>query len=658
MLDQLVSIISLVMILLAAYGLGRPVLAGLKLGEEDQLTVAVLSLGVGLILSGTLLAALGLAGLLDPPLILILTLAGCASAVRCLTRNSSPAIAESTGTLPATVELETCGLEGGRGLAEIALPSGKARIELYGGDQPARWLRQGLIALACLACLGSLVGALAPPTAGDALCYHIELPKAWLADRAITFLPDSDNSTFPLLVEMWYLWGLALDGPVATGLIHWACGILLALATVVLATPIVGRCWAWGAGAVVLLVPGVNNQMTAPLNDVAMAMLATLALAAWWRAVAAEEGRRWCILAGLAGGGALGTKYVALVFAMAVAAHAAWTFARRPQSRRLILEGTAVVAVIALSVGGLWYLRAAWHRGNPVYPFLSEAFHQGAHPPERGTLPPSKSPLGRNPLGIVTAAWHITMNPERFGGRGHQLGIVLPLALPGLLLVRRLRGLGMLLAVAGTYWVIWFLLRQNVRFLLPIVPLLAVAAVWVWMEMRRLPALQRLVAAATFAVVLFASTGVALVRCRDQLPVAVGWQSRADYLAHHEPTWFAANLFSELARDDARLLTQDYRAFYFDGRVTRENLYRQRTHYDRLLESPEDLSRHLRAEGFTHLLLVENLSSEGMQFDPTLTRLAESQWSAEGHTSLVPLIDYRFADSDGGLRRYRLVMLR
>ena len=29
------------------------------------------------------------------------------------------------------------------------------------------------------------------------------------------------------------------------------------------------------AGAVVLLVPGVNNQMTAPLNDVALAVLTT-----------------------------------------------------------------------------------------------------------------------------------------------------------------------------------------------------------------------------------------------------------------------------------------------------------------------------------------------------------------------------------------------
>ena len=58
--------------------------------------------------------------------------------------------------------------------------------------------------------------------------------------------------------------------------------------------------------------------------------------------------------------------------------------------------------------------------------------------------------------------------------------------LPGLLFARRLRGLGVLLVVAAAYFVMWFMLRQNVRFLFPIVPLAAVALVWVWMEMSRL----------------------------------------------------------------------------------------------------------------------------------------------------------------------------
>ena len=41
----------------------------------------------------------------------------------------------------------------------------------------------------------------APPTAGDALYYHLALPKQWLAAHELTFVPDHEKSTFPLLVE-------------------------------------------------------------------------------------------------------------------------------------------------------------------------------------------------------------------------------------------------------------------------------------------------------------------------------------------------------------------------------------------------------------------------------------------------------------------------
>ena len=638
MLDQLISILAAATIATAAYGLGRPVLGGLGVGHEDRLSTAVWSIAVGLVVAGTLLAGLGLLGGLYVPAIGPLSIAASFWGIGQLVgRRGDPGRGPGTARQSARCD-----------------QSGRAPWAA-----PPRWLAWGVGSLAGMACLGSLVAALAPPTAGDALCYHLELPKAFLAEHRICYLPDSDNSTFPLLVEMWYLWGLALDGPVAAGLIHWGAGILLALATVVLATPVVGRPWAWMAGAVVVLAPGISNQMTAPMNDVALALFATLAVAAWHRGTFCDESRRWFVLAGLAAGGALATKYVALILAAAVAIVSGWTFCRRRPQRRLLAEGAAVVLIVAVSVSGLWYVRAAWHRGNPLYPFLSEvfAFGEAAAGEAPQTLPAGKSPLGRGPLGLAAAPWQVTMRPERFGGRGNQLGVLFLAALPGLLFARRFRGLTVLLAVAGAYAGIWYLLRQNVRFLFPVVPLLAVAVVWIWIEMRRLPRLPRRAAGAAFAVTLVAFAGVAVVRCRDQLAVAFALESRQQYLAGHEPTWPAADVSNQLLGRDAHLLSQDYRAFYFDCRVTRENIYRRRTAYDRQITRPADLSRQLRRRGFTHVLLAENLGQQGIRFDPTLSRLVDAQWAAAGE-SLVKLTEYRFADSDGAVRRYRLVMLR
>ena len=651
MLAQLFSLLSLVTIALASYGLGRPIVRALGVGREDRLSAAVWSLVAGLVVAGTGLAALGLAGLLYAPLIGIVSLAACFWAAGHISTGAGG------GNAPGkALGWEASGHPPRRSSDDSERPDESTRTPWAA---PPGWLSAAVLLLAGLACLGSLASAMAPPTAGDALCYHLELPKTFLADHAIRHLPYSENSTYPLLAEMWFLWGLALDGGVTAQLVHWGLGVLLGLATVVLATPVVGRAWAWIAGALVVLVPGVNNQMTAPLNDVALALLATAAVAAWWRVVVAGESRRWLLLAGLAVGGALGTKYLAVLFVAALAIPSAWVFCRHPHRRRVLLEGAAVVGVVAASVAGPWYVRAAWHRGNPVYPFLSEVFGTDPGTTEKHeTLPASKSPLGRSVAGALSAPWRVTMQPERFGGRGHQLGVVWLAALPGVFLTRRLRGLGVLAGVGLVYGVLWYLLRQNVRFLLPAVPLAAVVVVWVWIEMRRFPALPRRLAGASFAAALGAYALIPLARCRPQLPVALGVESRDEYLLRHEPTWLAADVMNQWFGADAHLLSQDYRAFHFECRVTRESVYRRRTGYDRTITDPGDLSRTLRRAGFTHLLLAENLADRGAQFDPTLSRLAEAQWSTPAADALLPLVDYRSRDADGGLRRYRLVMLR
>jgi 4-amino-4-deoxy-L-arabinose transferase-like glycosyltransferase len=440
-------------------------------------------------------------------------------------------------------------------------------------------------------------------------------------------------------------------------------GILLALAAVLLASPIVGRRWAWLAGVVVLATPGINNQMTAPLNDVALATLTTLALVAWWQPVVNDENRRWFILAGMAAGGALAIKFVALLLFAVVALVWLWIILRQPARRAMLLQGAAVVSVVAASTSGVWYVRAAWYRGSPVYPFLSQTFDRlrGIPPPSPSRSPEApladKTPLGRGPMHLIASPWQVTMHPDRFGGRGHQLGALFLAAVPGIFWTRRLRGLGIVVALAGGYWALWYVLRQNVRFLFPAVPLLSVIVVWVWIELRRLPAWPQRVAVAAFAALLAVSAAAALLRAKDRLPVALGLQTRTDYLARHEPTYPAAEVANQVLPANARILSQEYRGFYFERPIVRENVYRRFTRYDEQITRPGEFSLCLRRAGFTHVLLAETVGPSGAAFDPTLSRLADAQAAADPG-ALLPLADYRFCDGDGSPRHYRLLMLR
>jgi hypothetical protein len=616
------------MIAVAAYGTGRPLVRGLKLAEDDALADGVLSVAAGLVAAGLVLAALGLAGWLYREVVGVLSLAaafwGIGESGRAWTIRRPRRIDEPVGERPSDSS----------------------------GREPPWLLRRGLVALAAVALTLTLVAALAPPTAGDALCYHLELPKQFLREHKLAYLPDTDNSTYPLFVEMLYLWALVLDGPVAAQLVHYGLGVLLALGGVLLATPLIGRNWGWCAGCATLLVPGISNQMTAPLNDVGLAAFTTLALACWWRACVDEENPHWYLLAGWLLGGAMGSKHLAILFALVAAAVFA-AYAWRQRAWRRVLVGGAAGLVVANSVGGVWYLRAAWHHGNPVHPFFQEKIRGEGRP----TLPADKAPLGRGAVNLVLAPWMVTMFPERFGGRGHQLGLVFLAALPGLFFCRRLRGLALLLQICLGYFVGWYLLRQNVRFLLPLVPLASVAVVWVLSEASRLPAWPRRLFALAMAATLLVSVAICVRRARDRVAVALGMETRESYLSRCEPSYEIA-LWANSLGLRTHILSAEQRTFYFAGQTTRESIYRRRTGYHRGLASPGDLSRRLRDDGFSHLLLADTVGGDGIRYNPTLSRLVDEAIRADGGATLECLAQHDFQDADGVTRRYRLVALR
>ncbi len=621
-------------LLLACFGAGRPLLRLLDHEADDTLDTVTWSMALGLAAAGCVLMFLGLCGLLYRPVIGVLTMTVCFW-----------------------------------GLGEISLlywerkdrqrarhwPT--AETQSTAGRLP-RGLGFACVALCASVAAGSFVSALAPPTAGDALYYHLDLPKVFLQEHALVYLPDHEKSTFPLLVEMWFLWALALDGPVAAQLIHWFTGLLWAAATVLLARPLVGHTWAYLAGAVVLLVPGVSLQMTAPLNDVGAALPTTLALVAWHKAACQRQSHRWYVLAGAMLGAGLGAKYTGLLFLTAFAAVVALRIWQRQAERRVLLRGTFLAACALMLVAAPWYARAAWHRGNPVYPF----FHQVVSSEGTDVLPDKKTPLGWDAVAVAMSPAHITLFPERFGGRGHQLGALFLCALPGLLIARPLRGLGELLKLAAVYSVLWYALRQNVRFLLPIVPLLAIGVVWTIVELRQWPRHPRTLAYVAVASLFVVGAVVPWRRAAGSAAVATGWESREAFLTHHEPTYRAAELANLLVGPDSHILSQDYRGYYFKSRVTWDKQYRRRNDYTVDVEHSGGLSATLRGAGFTHLLLAETSGDQGIQFDPTLSNLVDRELAAESEPgaeqTLLVLHDYQVDDSDGIRRRYRLIMLR
>ena len=505
------------------------------------------------------------------------------------------------------------------------------------------WRQQGvrrmiLPGVLCIAVTGTLICALAPPTAGDALCYHLEIPKRFVQIGAVSYLPLTDNSLFPMLMEMLYTLGILLSGPVLAQLMHWFVGLLFAFAVVEMAQPIVGSRGSWWAGLVATLVPGVTNQMSGPLNDLATALYCTLMIVAWMRWLDTSSAR-WLVLSAVFGGLGLSVKLVsagmvALVFA-SVVLHEVRVRGWQSAVRRALLC-TAILTVC----GGIWYGRSWWYEGNPIYPYFNQFFGLESH--TKSTLVATRH--------VVLAPWLVTMFPESFGGRGVQFGAIFLALVPGLaLLPARPPGLTRLLPLILGYAALWFSVRQDLRFLLPIVPMLAVCAVAVVQALRDVHRPAYLVARTCLICLLVFQGLIQARRVRPCLAVVTGVESRETYLLRREPSYAVARFVNSRLGPECRLISQDYRGLYFEPQFVREESLCRRVPYR---ARDESLIQFLAACGFTHVLLVDAHNPEFAVYDPGFVERL-------GHTpARLPLVfSNHYESANGDSRDYRLYAL-
>jgi len=225
------SVAVAIAIAVSAYGFGRPLARWFKCGRRDRLERGLFALALGFPTAALGLAVGGLLGCLGTASVATMTL---------------------IGVLLASVEIA----------CSIAHLDHHRR---FSGPLPAPpWMARSLvIKIAC--CLATailaanLISALAPPTDTSVLATTLDAPNNALL--AGTFWNNDQHGLQLLsLSQLWSLWGLALDGPVTAGLVHWQLTIVLALTAVVLARHWVEPEFAWVAGLLVLVSTGCGMQ--------------------------------------------------------------------------------------------------------------------------------------------------------------------------------------------------------------------------------------------------------------------------------------------------------------------------------------------------------------------------------------------------------------
>jgi hypothetical protein len=530
---------------------------------------------------------------------------------------------------------------------------------------PSLWIV--LCTLALLACgLAAVLACFLPPTGyeWDAISYHLADPKIFLADHRITSLPTEHHSNFPFTMEMLFAVGLLYQGYALADLFHFLTVLALLAFCHRLLSPLAG----YAAAVLFATTPPVLWEAHTAYIDLGLGLFATLAAFALAPPPALTpdpsptlrergdappyegEGRGevpapesgWIVLAGTMMGFALGTKYLALLPFILVGGMLIL--------RRAPLCAIALYAGIAIAIASPWYLKNIVLMRNPVYPYFYKLFPQSrywsqdradAYQSEQRSFgyPPARDRPAETLQNLMQLPWNLLVNAERFANRGNftfmePIGGLYAAFGFALLFLRRVprtvRAL-MLLGVAQV--VAWFWVAQVGRYLVAILPLLAVGAGYaVWCltqpEMRWALGVGRWVGwlagalVAGQAVMLFWGLFALPTRPREVLEAGLplnfmtslsipeiapmlGQPDAADaYLRRSLEFYSAVEWINKNTQpEDGVILYEDTRGFYLD----RPYLWGNGPHsayipYD-TLPSGQELTRWLLAHGIRYALI-------------------------------------------------------
>ena len=434
-----VRVLAAAAIFLAAWGIGGallrlPVARCVRAAAGLESFLAAMGLGLGVL--ALLALALSPLGLLRPAALLVVLAAGVALALVFLARR------------PLSVRLPGPGDALGKVLVGLVLAAG----------------------------VWALIAALAPEVEYDAIWYHLAFPQRFLDGGSLVDERCEYVSLYPMGGELLYAYGLSFGSAVVAKLVSFGFWVLFVLATYELAARFASRRGALVAAAVAALTPTVLWEATTAYVDLAVGFFLTLSLG--WMLRYAERGDTApVVLAGLFGGFALATKTLTLI-ALLPLGLMALVVARTTVPRRV--RHAALFGLVALLPAAPWLIRAQIEGGNPVFPSLYGVFGADGDRWTQGaadTLERSFDRWGHGEGlgGWLSLPWDLTMHASFFSGC---LGVLFLMLVPVALTRRPPRQVAVLGLFVLAYLLLWAspLASQQVRFLLPVVPPLALLA--------------------------------------------------------------------------------------------------------------------------------------------------------------------------------------
>ncbi|GEM_PF-749329 len=583
LLEAGMSLALLLMVVLITSFAGRRLLLMLGAKSSSSLEKFVFSAGLGLGLATYVILALALLGLLHAWLVgLILVISGIA----------------------LLDDMWNSAKNLGRRLGEAS----------EGFSVKNRAIDVLLISLISVYLLVNLIGALAPEIEVDALVYHLHVPRVYIQNHRLVYIPYEFRAAFPLGMEMLFTLAMLLSNSILAKLIHFSMGVLSLLATYCFGRKYVGGRAGLLAAAIFYTVSIVAWSSTTAYVDLGTTFFTTLgvfALVNWWH----SRRDRWLAVAAIMCGLAMGTKYLGVFSLVILIIGILLKPSFTGKHNGLAIARTILIyACVSVLIVSPWLIRNYAFTGNPVYPLLNNIFRSPLMPPINPTFDRANFGMGDNVLTrYVLSPWNVTFHGDKYRG---VIGPIFLIFLPLLLVIRVDKTITYLVLFCGVFFVLWVVSFPIIRYLMPIIPWLSIIVSYVisnsvpWENWAGAVLSTEVVAVS--AVTLFLNLpffhplwqegGSAGIIRHIPYEVVLGIESREHYLSRHLSSYEVFQYANHHLPPDAKILCLNEEFRYLSDR-TLVPLFSFEAGNVVSSRNVGELLKHIEELGTTHFLI-------------------------------------------------------
>ena len=512
----------------------------------------------------------------------------------------------------------------------VLLPGVHRRILPLGDQAPSsesipRPDRAFLLAAAVISLAYITIGAgsaLAPELSFDALNVHLPYARDSVATHRSGFVANNWSSVMPALPLMTYITAFAWSGVTLAKLFNLLCYVVTGGVVHWFVRRQWGRAHAAAAALLFLSSPVAIYEATTALIDLPFALYSAISvfcLLEWTR----SDSKPFLWLSASSLGLACGCKYHAAFWFLPVFLVLTWHCLKAQKTGFAVaLSILARYALVVVCLALPWLARAWYFTGNPVFPLANGLFRSPYFPPAMDAAAKAmyaNEGVGRSLQALVLLPWTVTVHPGPF--RGTPGALLLPGAILAILRLRNLQ-VRYAFVLAGLYFYTWAMTAQEIRYLLPLVPLLSFMAASGILggdaadakpERRRLP-IRPLAMLAILLASLMALPPIYPTWVHDWTywhgylsPVRflTGKQTAQEYLSRDVPSIYVYDYVNaNLRATDRVLLLNDSAQFY--SRIP--TLYSFTVEGERILQetTEEGVMRRLKESGISHVLLNYN----------------------------------------------------